>query len=117
MDWNGSRYSWARPTQQADRPDGQPAGRPAIQPPTPTSPAHAHAHVHPMLPARTNRELEEAKAIFAEKEGKSVEEWVEGDTSGFYTTFLLRCLQAKRQEGLVDERLAGIQARAGGPAM
>jgi len=59
---------------------------------------------------RTNRELEEAKAIFAEKEGKSVEEWVEGDTSGFYTTFLLRCLQAKRQEGLVDERLAGIQA-------
>eukprot|EP00928_Gymnodinium_smaydae_P073932 TRINITY_DN5702_c0_g1_i1.p1 TRINITY_DN5702_c0_g1~~TRINITY_DN5702_c0_g1_i1.p1 ORF type:complete len:1058 (-),score=293.92 TRINITY_DN5702_c0_g1_i1:233-3349(-) len=59
---------------------------------------------------RTNKELEVAKAAFAESEGKSVEEWVEGDTSGFYTTFLLRCLRADRSEGYSDQGLAERQA-------
>eukprot|EP00928_Gymnodinium_smaydae_P048586 TRINITY_DN3249_c0_g3_i1.p1 TRINITY_DN3249_c0_g3~~TRINITY_DN3249_c0_g3_i1.p1 ORF type:complete len:1410 (-),score=231.12 TRINITY_DN3249_c0_g3_i1:217-4335(-) len=58
---------------------------------------------------RSNHELELAKAIFQEREGKSVDEWVEGDTSGFYTTFLLRCLKADRAEGFCSQQLAERQ--------
>eukprot|EP00928_Gymnodinium_smaydae_P048584 TRINITY_DN3249_c0_g1_i1.p1 TRINITY_DN3249_c0_g1~~TRINITY_DN3249_c0_g1_i1.p1 ORF type:complete len:949 (-),score=153.37 TRINITY_DN3249_c0_g1_i1:493-3285(-) len=58
---------------------------------------------------RSNRELELAKAVFQEREGKSVDEWVEGDTSGFYTTFLLRCLKADRAEGYCSQELAERQ--------
>lgn len=58
---------------------------------------------------RSNKELLAAKKYFEEANGKSVEEWVEGDTSGFYTTFLLRCLKADRLEGTADKKLADQQ--------
>jgi len=58
---------------------------------------------------RTNKELLEAKKVFEANEGKPPEDWVEGDTSGFYTTFLLRCLKADRTEGQADKKLAERQ--------
>lgn len=43
--------------------------------------------------------------------GKSVADWVEGDTSGKYESFLLACLKAEREEWRpVDEGLAAEQA-------
>jgi len=61
---------------------------------------------------RSNRELRDAKTVFAEQNGKSVEEWVEGDTSGKYESFLLACLRADRCESTdVNEELAAYQAQ------
>jgi hypothetical protein len=61
---------------------------------------------------RSNQELREAKAIFAEQNGKSVEEWVTGDTSGKYESFLLACLRADRCEATdVNEEKAAQQAQ------
>jgi len=64
-----------------------------------------------LLCTRSNQELNAAKAIFAEKEGKPVEEWVDGDTSGDYQSLLLACLKADREESLnSDEAAAKLQA-------
>jgi hypothetical protein len=42
---------------------------------------------------RTNAEIMAAKIAFQAKLGKTLEEWIEGDTSGMYAQFLLACLQ------------------------
>jgi hypothetical protein len=47
---------------------------------------------------RTNAELALAKAKFQQVNGKSVEDWIEGDTSGLYSRFLLKCLEGRRNE-------------------
>jgi hypothetical protein len=60
---------------------------------------------------RSNKELEAAKAVFEEKNGKPVEQWIEGDTSGGYESFLLACIRGDRHESLaVDFELAKKQA-------
>jgi len=64
-----------------------------------------------LICTRSNRELKEAKAIFAEKEGKPVEKWVDGDTSGGFQDFLMSCLAANRDESLtVNSAEAAKQA-------
>jgi hypothetical protein len=61
---------------------------------------------------RSNKELRAAKAIFEEQNGKTVEDWVEGDTSGKYESFLMACLRADRCESTdVDEQKAARQAQ------
>jgi len=54
-----------------------------------------------LICTRSNKELKEAKAIFLEQEGKALEQWVDGDTSGGYQDFLMACLAANRDESLV----------------
>lgn len=61
---------------------------------------------------RTNLELMAAKKFFEAKHKKTVEQWVKDDTSGFYSRFLLRCLQCDRKEVQVDAALAAQQAQA-----
>ncbi|GMI18131.1 hypothetical protein TrLO_g1553 [Triparma laevis f. longispina] len=55
---------------------------------------------------RNNLELAQAKAAFQRDNGKSVEQWVTGDTSGLYQRFLLECLKGQRREGMVDPTTA-----------
>jgi len=60
---------------------------------------------------RSNAELANAKTKFEEINGKSAQDWIEGDTSGRYERFLLLCLQGRRNEddGNVDpDMCAGI---------
>jgi len=60
---------------------------------------------------RSNAELKAAKEIFMQTEGKSLEKWVDGDTSGSYQDFLMACLQANRDESrMVNGQAAGHQA-------
>jgi len=60
---------------------------------------------------RSNAEIKEAKKTFEDKEGKPLEQWVDGDTSGSYQSLLLECLKANRDESLdVDKDLAAQQA-------
>ena len=62
---------------------------------------------------RTNAELNNAKVKFEELNGKSVQDWIEGDTSGRYERFLLMCLQGRRNEddGNVDMDMCANVAR------
>lgn len=61
---------------------------------------------------RTNLELKAAKAVFCEKQGKSIEQWVTDDTGEEegYMRFLLRCLRADRAECVLDPNNAIKQA-------
>lgn len=65
-----------------------------------------------LLCTRTNAELEAAKKAFKKQNGKSLQSWVEYDTSGegMYSKFLLECLKAKRNEGFVSSKQAAKDA-------
>jgi len=61
---------------------------------------------------RSNKEIKEARAIFEENEGKSLDEWIDDDTSGAYQGLLLECMKGNRDESLMaNEALAAEQAK------
>jgi len=59
---------------------------------------------------RSSRELRAAAKIFADENGKSLHQWIDGDTSGTYQDFLLACLHAtRREDSQVDEGAVDMQ--------